>query len=369
MEICTAKSTRMVRPRLSGPAEENGSIMKTNVMMIPKNHEYIRKLRSNLLKINVEVGLLKPFHYSSFSNIAKILYYRTRNYKIVHVHWLYIFPVGLLMKLFYYFCRGLGIKIIWEMHNILPHHFRESDRRNCKWFYEKSDAIIFHSEKDIGRTKELLRTDTRKTAITIPHGNFNESYENRISREEARAILNISKDRKIILCFGFIRENRGYEYLIEATREMAGVEVVIAGKVDHLETYQQILKSEERTPNLRVFAKWIADDEIQVYFNACDIVVLPYTDITTSGVIPLAYAFSKPVIATNIGGISDVVNPRTGILVPPRDVNALRTAIYDLLGRDYEAMGKFAYEYSQKSFNWEAIAKKIKSLYASVLNS
>jgi len=341
--------------------------MRTNVMMIPKNHEYIRKLRSNLLKIGVEVGLLKPFHYSSFSNIAKILYYRMRHYRIVHVHWLYIFPVGFAMKMFYYFCRSLGIKIIWEMHNILPHHYKESDRRNSRWLYEKSDAIIFHSEKDIERAKELLGTNVCKPFVAIPHGSFNGSYENRVSKDEARAILNLSQDSKVILCFGFIRENRGYEYLIEATKEMTGVEVVIAGKVDNQETYRQILQFEKKSPNLRVIAKWIADDEIQVYFNACDIVVLPYTSITTSGVIPLAYAFSKPVITTKIGGIEDVVNRNTGILVPPCDVNSLKTAIHDLLGMDYEAMGRFACEYSQRSFNWEPIAKEIKKLYESVL--
>ncbi|HUL38165.1 MAG TPA: glycosyltransferase family 4 protein [Thermodesulfobacteriota bacterium] len=341
--------------------------MKTNVIMIPKNHEYIRKLRSNLLKIDVDVELLKPFHYSSPVNLAKILYYRMRNYKVVHIHWLYIFPFALVMKCFYYFCRGLGLKIVWEMHNILPHHFKESDRRNYRWFYEKVDAIIFHSEKDIGRAKELLGTDTGKTAITIPHGNFNESYKNRISKKEARKILGVAEGKKVILCFGFIRENRGYEYLIEAAKEMTDVEIIIAGKVDHQETYRQILKSEQETPNLKVFAKWIADDEIQVYLNACDIVVLPYTNITTSGVIPLAYAFSKPVITTDIGGIKDVVNSQTGILVPPRDVDSLRAAIRDLLRMDYEAMGRFAYEYSQKSFNWEPIAREIKKLYTTVL--
>jgi len=255
------------------------------------------------------------------------------------------------------------------MHNILPHHYKESDRRNYRWFYEKSNAVIFHSEKNIGRAKELLRIDICKTAIAIPHGSFNGSYKNRISRGEARAILNISKDSKVILCFGFIRENRGYEYLIKATKEMRGVDVIIAGKIDDQKTYRQILRSEKGVPNLRVFAKWIADDEIQVYFNACDIVVLPYTNITTSGVIPLAYAFSKPVITTNIGGMKDVVNSNTGILIPPCDVNSLRTAIRDLLSMDYEAMGRFAYEYSQRSFNWEPIAKEIKKLYESVLRA
>jgi glycosyltransferase involved in cell wall biosynthesis len=148
---------------------------------------------------------------------------------------------------------------------------------------------------------------------------------------------------------------------------MEDIVVMIAGKIDDQETYRQILKFEKEVPNLKIFAKWIADDELQVYFNACDIVVLPYTSITTSGVIPLAYAFSKPVIAPRIGGIGDVVNSKTGILIPPCDVNALRDAVRNLLGMDHEAMGRYAYEYSQNAFNWETIAEELKKFYMSVL--
>jgi hypothetical protein len=75
---------------------------------------------------------------------------------------------------------------------------------------------------------------------------------------------------------------------------MEGIGMVIALKIDDQDTYKQILKFEKEVPNLRVFAKWIADNELQVYFNACDIGVLPYTNITTSGVILLAYHSRNP---------------------------------------------------------------------------
>ena len=122
--------------------------------------------------------------------------------------------------------------------------------------------------------------------------------------------MNISEGKKVILCFDFIRKNRGYEYLLDATKDMEGIVVIVAEKIDDQDTYKQIMKFETEVPNLRVFAKWIADDELRVYFNACDIVVLPYANITPLGVIPLAYAFSKPIIAPCIGGIKDVVNSK-----------------------------------------------------------
>lgn len=335
--------------------------------MIPKNHEYIRRLTLSLEKIGVGVKVLKPFHYSSLMNIIKMLFFRVRGHRIIHVHWLYIFPFGFVMKLFYYFCRCLGIKIIWEMHNILPHHYKEIDRKNSRWFYKKSDAIVFHSKNDIDRSRELLRTTIDKMHIVIPHGNFNGSYENNISQESARRILDIPDNKKVILCFGFIRKNRGYEYLLEAAKDMKDTIVIIAGKKDDKDVYLNLLNYEKQMSNLKLFIKWIPDREVQLYFNACDIVVLPYTDITTSGVIQLAYAFSRPIVTTSIGGLTDVVNDHTGILVPPKDTDALRKAIERILSMDFKAMGKYAHEYAKKEFSWESNAQKIKGLYESLI--
>jgi glycosyltransferase involved in cell wall biosynthesis len=108
---------------------------------------------------------------------------------------------------------------------------------------------------------------------------------------------------------------------------------------------------------------------VQVYFNACDFVVLPYTEITTSGVIPLAYAFSRPVITTDIGGLRDVVNKETGILVPVADAHALRGAMERLFVADLEKMGRDAHDFAEKEFSWESNAQKIKRLYELVTDS
>jgi glycosyltransferase involved in cell wall biosynthesis len=337
------------------------------VFMIPKNHEYINRLKRSLEAVDVKVEILKPFHYSSLMNLLKMIYFRLRGHKIIHVHWLYIFPFGMGMRFFHIFCKSFGIRVIWEMHNIIPHHCTKHDRNNAKWFYEKVDAIIFHCEDDVGRSKEMLKTSMDKAHIVIPHGSFNESYENRISKDDARKLLHIPENKKVILCFGFIRKNRGYEFLIEAAKDMHDTIILIAGKVLEKDVYRMLLNYERKVSNLRLFAKWIPDEEIQWYFNACDIVVLPYTEITTSGVIPLAYAFSRPVITSDIGGMRYVVNANTGILVRPRDISALRKAIEELLSMDFEVMGRYAREYARKEFSWESNARKIKELYDSIL--
>jgi beta-1,4-mannosyltransferase len=346
---------------LPGCAELKG------VFVIPKNHEYVRKLKRHLQSLGTEVELLKPFHYSTVTNIGKMLWFSRRGFGIVHLHWLYVFPFPLVMKGFYYFCRVLGLKIIWEMHNILPHKFKRKDILAGKWFYERVDGVIYHSKADIERAEKAFGTMVKKMNLVVPHGNFNDSYENKIGRAEARERLKIPADKKVILCFGFIRKNRGYEHLIEATRDMDDTVVVIAGSLLEKATYENLLEYQKEAPNVRIFAKWIPDEEVQVFFNACDIVVLPYTQITTSGVIPLAYSFSRPVVTSAIGGIKDVVNKETGILVPPGDPDALRRAILQLLGMDRDEMGRAAREFSRRHLDWDPIARDMKKLYHKII--
>lgn len=346
-------------------AEATGQL---KIVMIPKNHEYVRTLSSTLRRQGVSVEILKPFHYSAPTNILKIIYLRLQGFRIVHIHWLYIFPFTFVMKLFHSFCRFLGIRVVWEMHNIVAHGFRRSDKKRAKWFYEKVDAVVFHSESDIVRSRELLGTDTAKEHFAIiPHGSFNDSYSNHITKAQARRILKVDSDVKIILCFGFIRRNRGYEYLLEAAKGLNDTMVLIAGKILERDVYKMLLNYEERMPNLKLLAGWIDDENLQVLFNACDIVVLPYTEITTSGVIPLAYGFMRPVITSNIGGLKDVVRENTGILVPPRDSDSLRNAIRVLFEMDYEEMGRQAYNYASNAFCWQRNVRTLSNLYASLL--
>lgn len=337
--------------------------MQVQIFMIPRNHEYIRRLKGYLEKKEVCVKLLKPFHYSSFSNLINILSFRMAGYRVIHVHWLYIFPFSLLMKLFYFLCRGLGIKIVWEVHNIVQHENTERDKKNSKWFFDRVDAVIFHSPGDASRMREMTGSYGPRQHIVVPHGNFNDSYEDTISRDRARALLQLPDEKKVILCFGFIRRNRGYEYLLEATKEMKDITVLIAGKVQDTDVYEKLKKHADRSANLRLHTGWIPDDRIQVYFKASDVVVLPYTHITTSGVIPLAYAFRRPVISTSIGGIRDIVTAETGILVPPRDSATLRNAITEILKMDCEIMGRRGFEFARTYMDWNANAEKMKQLY------
>jgi beta-1,4-mannosyltransferase len=339
------------------------------VLMLPKNHEYIKQLTDHLQLRGVESQCLKPFHWATPENVLQMIICSRKGYGLIHVHWLYVFPLFGIMKAFWVLCKVLGYKLVWEMHNILPHGYVESDKKIARWFHDHVDGIIYHSRTDIDKARKALALRRWKPHIIVPHGNFNESYENTVTKSEARRRLRLPERGKVVLCFGFIRENRGYDILLQATENLLDVDVVIAGKMEHVQVFKDIKAAKRNRKNLHLFEGWIADNEIQLYFNACDIVVLPYTEITTSGVIPLSYAFARPVIVSNIGGMRDVVDESTGILVEPGNPTDLRNAIDVMFKqKNIDEMGKAAQAFALDNFDWNKISKTIKRFYKDTVN-
>jgi starch synthase len=141
-------------------------------------------------------------------------------------------------------------------------------------------------------------------------------------------------DHPTILFFGRIWEYKGLDFLIRAEPLIAAkvpdATIVIAGKGEDFGRYRRLMAHPER---FVVYNEHIPDQRRSELFRHASVVVLPYVDASQSGVIPVAYSFMKPVVATTVGGLPEMVDHgRTGYLVPPRDERALADAIVRLLG-------------------------------------
>jgi glycosyltransferase involved in cell wall biosynthesis len=113
------------------------------------------------------------------------------------------------------------------------------------------------------------------------------------------------------------------------TAEVPDVRIVIAGQGEDFARYRRMMVHPER---FIVHNEYVSDDKRAELFQRASVVALPYVDASQSGVIPIAYTFAKPVVATAVGALPEMVEPdRTGYLVPPRDERALADAIVRLL--------------------------------------
>ncbi|KKL03887.1 hypothetical protein LCGC14_2621600, partial [marine sediment metagenome] len=125
---------------------------------------------------------------------------------------------------------------------------------------------------------------------------------------------------------------KGLHYLIEAmpmiTRHIK-VNLLIVGEFwKGEEEYMKQIEDLGIGENVKVINKYVTNEEVGLYFAASDLVVLPYVSATGSGIVQAAFGCNKPVISTNVGCLSEVIDDmRTGYIVPPQDPQAIADAV------------------------------------------
>lgn len=242
---------------------------------------------------------------------------------------------------------------VQTIHDAVLHEGENSFRNKLGRFmlsYKSTKNIILsNSFKNYLINKGIKESDI----LVIPHAVFKGYYFSE----------NIIEDYTFynrFLFFGRIIKYKGLEVLLEAMKEIAqrvsGVKLVLAGNGD-ITPYQTMVQ--ECADNLDLHIGWIEDNQVESFFKEIDFVVLPYTHASQSGVIPLAYAFGKPVVATCIGGIPEQVEEgKTGILIQPGNIEELENAICGLLTDSIrlERLKKNCYEYAAMN-TWDSSAK------------
>ncbi len=188
----------------------------------------------------------------------------------------------------------------------------------------------------------------------IPHGEF--SYYSGLSSPQK------GHHSPTLLFFGRISKYKGIETLLTAfpiiKKQVPQARLFIVGSGD-LGPYKAQLEDLE---DVFVINRWVKDEEVATYFRQADLLVAPYTDASQSGVIPIAYAFRVPVVATRVGGLPEQVeHGKTGLLVPPGDVVQLAGACVQLLTDPNEAakLGQAGYEKAMQEWSWERIANQV----------
>ncbi len=198
----------------------------------------------------------------------------------------------------------LKIKIVWTIHNILPHDLPYQKIHSCcqNFLIMQCCWVRVFSETSQKKIGDLYRYPIPKIKI-IPEGSFVSYYPNHITKQQARQDLGIPENSTVLLYFGLIKPYKGIMQLIEAYNrtKIENCYLVIAGKVmDH--EYGQKVKH-LCNPYILLFDHFIPNENVQTYFQAADIVVLPFEKIENSGSVILAMGFSKPIIAPHIGSI------------------------------------------------------------------
>ena len=254
-------------------------------------------------------------------------------------------------------------KILIICHNVTQHEPIIGERI-FEWIvFKNADYFIVHSEKDKQHLQKVIRNPNVYKAY---HPIYERFKFIPMDMNEARKKLKIM-DKNIILYFGFVRPYKGLIYLIEAMPMIISkidVKLLIVGEFwEDKGSYLRRIRQLSIEKHVLVIDRYIPNEEVGVYFNAANVIVLPYISATQSGIIQMAFGFNKPVITTNVGGLSEVVkNGKTGYVVPPKDSKALAEAVIRYFAEDKEKEFTKNIMEEKRKFSWKNLIKVIESI-------
>ena len=310
------------------------------------------------LDIKVVINSVNPFNWFSVGYKIK----RLKADLIIIRYWMpFMAPcLGTIARIIR---RNRHSKVIAITDNIIPHEKMPGGNLLSHYFVKSCDGFVAMSRAVLN---DLNKFDTVKPRVFSPHPLY-DNFGASVSENLAKKTIGLEEDTKYILFFGFIREYKGLDLLIKAFADerfrQLPVKLLIAGEfyVDG-KPYLDLIEALGLKEFIVLRTEFIENHEIVNYFCACDIVAQPYKDATQSGVTQIAYHFEKPMLTTNVGGLSEMVpDGIVGYVVNPI-VNEISDALlrFFIENKEKEFSANAALE--KKRFSWELLLTKIDSI-------
>ena len=349
------------------------------------NAELIRSPDVNFLNLRRNQNPDVPLAHKAF---RVFLYYcrlfryaTTSDCKVFHILWANRFPLLDRVVLILYL-RVLRKKLVFTAHNINEKERDGGDsllnKLTLRFLYRSVDHIFVHTHL---MKQQLMRQFNEVAAkiTVIPFGVNDTLPRAGLTHSEARVRLNLADHERIVLFFGNIASYKGIEYAIAALDKLrdkdASYRLLIAGQIKGAQSYwnelERLIDKRDLGEYVTRHIRYVADEDVELYFLAADVLVLPYKFIYQSGVLFLSYSFGLPVIATDVGSLAeDIVAGETGFLCRPEDPDDLAGAIqtfYDSdLFRNLDDNRRLIIQFARKHYSWATVGELTQPVYASL---
>jgi len=265
--------------------------------------------------------------------------------------------------------RLLSGRYLYTVHNVLPHS------RGDSWFfraiyrrlYQIPNMLLVHTR--LAREELICKFGVPEERIQLTSIGLNEEIPiTGVTMEEARDRLGLEEREKCILYFGKIDEYKGLDVLLAAFDEMTLPEtrMIIAGVFRNRTYRTEILTRLERMSrrgDVRLEERFIANEEVELYFKACDVLCLPYRRIYQSGLIFLSPRFGIPTVTTNVGSLGDYVTEEMGIVSRTNDAAGIGDSLTLVLSDPGRFSRAEIIKHGQKN-RWINVCRLLLPLYA-----
>lgn len=256
-----------------------------------------------------------------------------------------------------------GVFNLSVLDNVIPHEKKFYDNTLTNYFVKRNHAFMAMSRSV---ADDLLTFNPQASYALHPHPLFD--FGPKIEKKEAIIKLGLNPDDSYLLFFGFIRRYKGLDLLLEAMADSKmknrNVKIIVAGEYyEDAAYYKDKIKEYGIGDKVILRTDYIPSDMVKYYFSAADMIVQPYRSATQSGVTQIAYHFEKPMLVTDVGGLSEIVpNGKVGYVVQP-NASAIASAINDFYENSRESQYSANVKEEKKRFQWESFAAAIEGLY------
>tara|TARA_B100001540_G_C15798387_1_gene638749 strand:+ start:772 stop:1911 length:1140 start_codon:yes stop_codon:yes gene_type:complete len=266
-------------------------------------------------------------------------------------------------------CRLLDkrIKKIAITDNIIPHEKRLGDKILTKYFIKSCDAFITLSRSVLDDLS--LYTDSRKK-VFLPHPIY-DVFGEKINKKKALSNLELEQGCKYLLFFGFIRKYKGLDLLLEAMSDSRvkklGVKLIVAGEFyDDAQFYYDLIDNLKIKENVIIHSIYIPEENVKNYFCAADMITQTYHTATQSGVTQIAYHFERPMLVTDVGGLSEIVKHDKVGYVTDHNPNVIADFIIDFYSNNREKDFVDNIVVEKKRFSWNTFVDGIEELESDI---
>jgi len=263
---------------------------------------------------------------------------------------------GWIVKLF----KLAGIRTALTVHDLLPHYPRFWSAPLLAWYYRRFNRLIVHSQR---AADGLLGMKVPAKPLVVPHGVYDIFRRGALTRADVLPLFpEIAQDDFVVLFFGHIETRKGILEFLAASELLSGsrkIKFLVAGRNDLGEITPSARKFEtyRRCSNVVMHDRSIPFDLVQHYFIVADVVALPYLEGTSSGVMKLAMAFDKPVIATDVGDLAETLKDWPGVLIGTANPGKELAKAVECLRERYDSYLSSVASNKEK-YSWSSIGEK-----------
>tara|TARA_B100001540_G_scaffold6658_1_gene5880 strand:- start:758 stop:1909 length:1152 start_codon:yes stop_codon:yes gene_type:complete len=379
--------------------------MKTKIALIDSvaarggsHHFYLFGQSTGLINNGVEVNLytnditkdpniknLKIYHYYKgifgrrFNFIAGLLYCIGSVRSIFHAKLIgstichyHLFHINILVLFDLLLTKVLRMKVVYTIHDVISNlQKNQSNRLLAKFVLKLADKLITHNQFSQKQMEEMFNFKKQEIAI-IPHGNYIPFINIQNNIQDSRDLLNIPREKKVILFFGMIKRIKGLEILLSSLsiikEKIPDILLVIAGKAweDDFSVYQKIIDKYNLQDYCIIRNHYILSEHVDHYFSSTNLVVLPYKRISQSGVLMMAASYKKAVLCSNLTPFMEVMTDnQTAFFFESERPKSLANKVIQIFGTNnlLDQVAEAGFSLINESYNWDVIGKRLQKEY------